>query len=98
MALQIAEREEGSIFWVRVSPRSNQDKIAGPYGDALKIRLTAPPVDGKANRALREFLADRLDVAPSAVEILTGHTSRQKRVLVRGAPASAVRALLDTES
>ena len=97
MALQITEGKGGCTFRVRVLPRSRRDEVVGRHGDALKIRLTAPPVRGKANRALQEFLADQLGVSPSDVEILTGHTSRQKRVRVMGVSADAVRALLSTE-
>ena len=95
MTLPVIEGKEGCTFRVRVSPRSRRDEVVGLHGDALKIRLTAPPVRGKANRALREFLAGQLGVSPSAVEILTGHTSRQKRVRVVGVSAEAVQALLD---
>ncbi len=95
MTLPVAERKEGCTFRVRVLPRSKRDEVVGLHGDALKIRLTAPPVKGKANRALREFLAERLGVSPSAVEILSGHTSRQKRVRVKGISADAVRALTE---
>jgi uncharacterized protein YggU (UPF0235/DUF167 family) len=57
----------------------------------------APPERGKANRALQEFLAEQLDVSPSAVDILSGHTSRRKRVRVEGTSADAIRALLSTK-
>ncbi len=95
MALPVIEGKEGCTFRVRVSPRSRRDEVVGLHGDALKIRLTAPPVRGKANRALREFLAGQLGIPPSAVEILAGHTSRQKRVRVVGVSVEAVHALLD---
>ncbi len=97
MALQVTEGKGGCIFRVRVLPRSRRDEVVGLHGDALKIRLTAPPVRGKANRALREFLADQLGVSPSDVEILTGHTSRRKRVRVTGISADAVHALLSAK-
>ena len=97
MALPVTEREEGAIFRVRVLPRSRRDEVVGLHGDALKIRLTAPPVEGKANRALQEFLAGRLGVSRSAVEILSGHASRQKRVRVAGVSAAAIRALLNAK-
>ncbi len=97
MTLQVTEGKEGCTFRIRVLPRSRRDEVVGLHGDALKIRLTAPPVRGKANRALQEFLAQRLGVSPSDVEILTGHTSRQKRVRVRGVSADAIRALLGTK-
>jgi uncharacterized protein (TIGR00251 family) len=97
VALQVSEGKGGCIFRVRVLPRSRRDEVAGLHGDALKIRLMAPPVRGKANRALREFLADQLGVSTSDVEILTGHTSRQKRVRVMGVSANAVHALLSAK-
>jgi uncharacterized protein (TIGR00251 family) len=97
MALQVTEEEESCAFHVRVIPRSRRNEIVGQHGDALKIRLTAPPIEGKANRALQTFLAKRLGVSPTAVEILTGHTSRQKRVRVEGVSADAVRGLLAKE-
>jgi uncharacterized protein (TIGR00251 family) len=97
MGLPVTEREEGAIFRVRVLPRSRRDEVVGLHGDALKIRLMAPPVEGKANRALQEFLAGRLGVSRSAVEILSGHASRQKRVRVAGVSAAAIRALLNAK-
>jgi len=97
MTLQVTEGKEGCTFRIRVLPRSRRDEVVGLHGDALKVRLTAPPVRGKANRALQEFLAQRLGVLPSDIEILTGHTSRQKRVCVRGVSADAIRALMGTK-
>ncbi|MCP4536968.1 MAG: YggU family protein [Chloroflexi bacterium] len=91
------EEKEGCTFRVRIVPKSRQEQIIGLFDDALKIRLTAPPERGKANRALQIFLARQLGVSPSAVEILSGHTSRQKRVRVRGVSAKAVFALLGAE-
>jgi uncharacterized protein (TIGR00251 family) len=97
LTLQIVERKDGCIFRVRVQPRARRDEIRGLHGDALKIRLTAPPVAGKANQALQKFLAKRLGIPPSSVEILTGHTSRQKRVRVTGVSAKAIHALLQAK-
>ncbi len=95
--LLVTEEEAGCTFRVRVLPRSRRDEIVGLHGDALKIRLAAPPVGGRANRALREFLAGRLGVSPSAVEILSGHSSRQKRVRVKGVSVGAIHALLSAD-
>jgi uncharacterized protein (TIGR00251 family) len=67
--------------------------VAGEHGDALKIRLAAPPVDGKANAALLAFIAERLGVSKSAVTLKSGQTSRRKVVEVEGAPVDAVRQL-----
>jgi uncharacterized protein (TIGR00251 family) len=97
MALRVDEGKKGCTFRVRVQPRARRDEIRGLHGDELKIRLTAPPVAGKANQALQKFLAKHLDVPPSAVEILTGHTSRHKRVHVAGVSAKAIHALLEAK-
>ena len=97
MTLQVTESKSGCVFQVRVVPRSRQEKVVGLHGDALKIRLTAPPEKGKANRALQEFLAGRLGVSRSDVEILSGHASRHKRVRVENVSAGDVRALLDAQ-
>ena len=95
MTLQVTEGKDSCTFRVHVLPRGRRDEVVGLYGDALKVRLIAPPVKGRANRALREFLAGRLSVPTSAVEVVSGHTSRHKRVRVKGVSSDAVRALLD---
>ena len=79
-------REDGRsvVFRVRVQPRAANDKLAGLYDDALKVRLTAPPVDGAANEALQIFLARGLGVPRGGVELVTGHTGRNKLVRVVG--------------
>jgi uncharacterized protein (TIGR00251 family) len=80
---------------VRVQPRASRTEVAGPYGDAIRIRLTAPPVDGAANEALVRFLAERLDVPRSAMRIEGGATDRSKIVAVDGIdPETAARRLL----
>lgn len=88
----VRETPEGCVFRVHVAPGSGQDAVVGPYGDALRVRLKAPPVEGRANEALRAFLAARLDVPVHAVEILSGQTSRYKGVRVAGVAADRVRA------
>jgi hypothetical protein len=97
VTLPVDEGENGCVFQVRVQPKSRRNEITGLHGDALKIRLAAPPIEGKANQALQKFLAKQLHIPPSAVEILTGHTSRQKRVRVTGVSAQAIHALLKTK-
>jgi len=91
--VQITEKDGAVSFAVRVQPRASRDEIAGEWQDALKIRLTAPPVDDRANEALRRLLAARLKVPLSAVRIAAGGRSRTKRVEVCGVTAGAVRAL-----
>jgi len=71
------------ILAVHLQPGARRDEIAGLHGDRLKIRITAPPVDGKANAHLRRYLADRFGVAATAVELLAGATGRDKRIRIR---------------
>jgi uncharacterized protein (TIGR00251 family) len=92
--VRITENDGVISFAVRVQPRASRDEIAGEWQDGLRIRLTAPPVDDRANEALRRFLAANLNVPLSAVRIAAGERSRTKRVEVRGVTAEAVRALV----
>jgi len=75
---------DGVILRLHIQPGARRTEVAGPHGDALKIRLAAPPVDGKANACLIGFLADSLGVAKSGVELLSGASARTKRVRVAG--------------
>jgi hypothetical protein len=87
------EKDGTASFAVRVQPRASRDEIAGEYQGGLKIRLTAPPVDDRANEALRMLLAARLKVPLSAVRIASGERSRTKRVEIRGVTAAMIRDL-----
>jgi uncharacterized protein (TIGR00251 family) len=89
----IREHAGDVIFSVRVQPRASRDTIDGFREGALRVRLTAPPVEGEANEALVRFLAARLNLPRSAVRILSGHRSRTKRVAVRGTTVARVEAL-----
>jgi uncharacterized protein (TIGR00251 family) len=93
--VQVTENDGAGSFAVRVQPRSRRDEIAGEWLDALKIRLTAPPVDDRANEALRRLLAARLKVPLSAVRIAAGERSRTKRVEIQGVTAAQILALLE---
>ena len=79
---------------LHIQPGAKKTEVAGEHGDALKIRLAAPPVDGKANAALLEFIADKLGVAKSAVTLKSGQTSRRKVVEVGDALEGVVASLL----
>lgn len=81
---------EGVVLSLHVAPRAKRTEIVGLHGAALKIRLAAPPVDDKANWELLRFLADRLGVPSSAVRLLSGQTSREKRVAIAGTTAARV--------
>jgi uncharacterized protein len=91
--VQIAEKDGTVSFAVRVQPRSSRDEIVGEYQDGLKIRLTAPPVDDRANAALCKLLAARLKVPLAAVRIASGERSRTKRVEINGVTVAMIRAL-----
>jgi len=82
------------VLDVLVQPRASQTRPVGEHGGRLKIQLAAPPVDGEANRALVEFLADTLGVRKGDVSIERGETGRRKTIRVAGAGADAVRAAL----
>ena len=88
------ETPEGVIVAVHACPRASKTAVQGLHGDALKIRLRAPPVDGRANEILVAFLAETLGVPVRQVSLVAGDTGRRKRVLVRGVGAAAVRARL----
>ena len=81
--LFIKENTYGVKFRVFVQPRSSRNMIAGLHGDALKIKLTAPPVDNAANKMCIGFLAKSLQVSKSSIDIISGHTSRTKMILLR---------------
>lgn len=82
--LDIKETPEGVTFKIRVQPRAAKNQLAGAYEDAIKVRLTAPPVDGEANQACIEFFAKLFGVAKSQVELAAGHTGRNKIIKVLG--------------
>jgi uncharacterized protein (TIGR00251 family) len=91
--VQITEKNGTVIFTVRVQPRASRDEITGEYQDGLKIRLSAPPVDDRANAALCKLLAARLKVPLAAVRIASGERSRTKRVMIQGVTAAMIREL-----
>ena len=83
---------------IRVQPRASRDRVLGERDGAIAIALKAPPVDGEANAALLTFVARRLALAQRRVELVRGHSSRQKWIRVDGLEAAVVRAqLLDPD-
>ena len=92
--LVVTERDGAATFAVRVIPRAKRTEIAGALQGALKVRLAAPPVEGAANEALVKFLAERLGVRASQVEIVSGRTARMKTVRIDGLSAAQVHARL----
>jgi uncharacterized protein (TIGR00251 family) len=96
----VLKEQNGHVtFKVRVVPRASKNQIVGVEGDAVKIRLAAPPVEGKANEALVKFLAALLDLPRSSIEIVAGQSSRNKVIRIRGVGVKQVeRAVLKRES
>lgn len=90
----VRETREGTLLAVHVQPRASRDEIAGVHGDALKIRLKAPPVEGEANTALLRLLSKRLKIPLGALSIRSGASSRRKAVLIQGLKPEEVRAAL----
>jgi len=89
--IPITESAAGVSFAVKVHPRAKKDAITGEVGDALKLSLTAPPVEGRANEACIEFLAKFLKVPRSSITIAAGESGRRKVIRVSGISAAQVR-------
>jgi len=85
---------DGVRIVLHVQPRARTTAVAGRYGDAIRIRVQAPPVDGAANEAVIQFLADRLEIARDCVRLVSGASRRRKTVEVRGLSPSDVEARL----
>lgn len=81
---------DGVILCVRVQPRSKKTMVAGTVGECLKVRVKAPPVEGAANEACRDFLAELFDITSSRVQIVSGSKSRLKKILLRGLDEESV--------
>ncbi|HSE98051.1 MAG TPA: DUF167 domain-containing protein [Blastocatellia bacterium] len=89
--IELNEKDGAVTFRARVQPRSSQSAVAGEHAGAVKLRIAAPPVDGKANQECRRFLAKLLGVSQSSVEIVAGDLSKDKLIRVRGVSAELVR-------
>ena len=89
--IPIRDTAGGATFAVRVQPRAKKNAITGELGDALKLALTAPPVEGRANEAWIEFFANLFDVPHSSITIASGQSSRRKVIRVGGMAAEEVR-------
>ncbi len=89
--IPLHETASGVTFEIKVQPRALRNAVVGEMGDALKIALSAPPVNGRANEACVEFLAELLDVPRSSITILVGQSSRNKLVRVSGTTVEQIR-------
>lgn len=88
--VNIAAHPDGVVIALKVSAGASRDRILGEHAGALKVSVSAPPEKGKANKAVCALIAKTLGVAKSHVSIISGETSRDKQVLIRGVPAQAV--------
>jgi uncharacterized protein len=96
--LEVTEREGAVVFAVRVQPRASRDEVVGEMAGALKIRLQAPAIEGRANDALIEYLAALLKRPKAAVRILGGERGRTKRIAVHGVTTGEILSLLTTRA
>lgn len=94
MAFTVRDTAKGAQFALRVQPRASRNAIAGVMGDAIKLAITAPPVDGKANEAVIDYLSDLFRVPKSSIIIVSGETGRNKLIAIRGLSAEQVRKVL----
>lgn len=94
MAFTVRDTAQGAQFVLRVQPRASRNAIVGVMGDAVKLAITAPPVDGKANAAVIEYLSDLFRVPKSSVVIVTGETGRNKLIAIRGKSAEQILQIL----
>ncbi|HBV98963.1 MAG: hypothetical protein JL50_19050 [Peptococcaceae bacterium BICA1-7] len=93
--LDIREDKDGVTFRVKVQPRASKNQLAGVMDGAVRVRLTAPPVDGEANQACLKFFAHLLGVPLRSVELVSGHTGRNKTLRVCGLSSARVTELLN---
>ena len=93
----VRDTPAGVTFHVKVQPRARKNAITGEIGDALKLALTAPPLDGRANDACIAFFAELLDIPRSSVTIAAGQSSRNKVLRVAGVSAAHVQAVLSSQ-
>jgi uncharacterized protein (TIGR00251 family) len=94
--VEITEKDGAVTFRVRVQPRAARDEVAGEHNGAIKLRISAPPVDGKANEACRRLIAKLVAVSPSMVEIIAGESSKDKVIRVHNVTAERIRTHLSS--
>ena len=90
----LEEAPGGVWIKLRIQPRASRDEVAGIHGDSLKVKLTAPPVEGEANKALVSFLSKLFGIKKSSFRIASGEKSRTKRILVEGASVEQIEGMI----
>jgi hypothetical protein len=95
--IKVREKNQDIMTEIKINliPRSSRNQLVSCAGDQFKIKITAPPVDGRANQALTVFLAKKLGIAKSRVEIFSGEKSKQKKIKIDGLTLSEIRTLLE---
>ena len=96
--LDIVTTNSGIILSIRTQPGSSKNRIIGEYGGRLKLAVTAAPEKGKANKAVIELLADTLHINESSIHIISGKSSRDKRLMIEGLMPEDVKSLLNPQS
>ncbi len=89
-------KNEPTYLHVRIQPGASQNKVVGYESGVLKLRIAAPPVEGKANHKTIEFIADLLDVPPSGITIKSGLTGKQKTLIINGLSPERVNKILES--
>ena len=88
--LDLRETEEGVVLKISVQPKASRQELSGFREGALRLRLTAPPVEGAANEACRAFLAELFQISKSRIQIIRGHQSRQKWIQIQGMTSKTI--------
>ena len=96
MSTYVSESTAGVVLRVQVQTRASKDEVVGPHGDLLKVRITAAPVAGAANKHLLKFLAKKLKIPQGQLSLKSGATSRAKSIAIEGMSADEVRQRLRT--
>lgn len=84
LSVALKNTEKGLVVSCHIQPNASRTAVTGMYGNELKIALKAPPVDGKANQELCRFFAETFQIPSGAVQLLSGHAARKKRIFLRG--------------
>lgn len=96
--LDIVTTNSGIILSIRTQPGSSKNRIIGEYGGRLKLAVTAAPEKGRANKAVIELLADTLHISESSIHIISGESSRDKRLMIKGLTPEDIKSLLNPQS
>lgn len=94
----IQDTDDGAVVTIHVQPKAARTEYVGVYGDALKFRVAASPVEGAANDELRRYLAERFGLSKGKVLIRSGHAARRKQIVLKNVLATRVRQILNSQS